>query len=470
MNKKSFIFWSIFVALAVLRLWQSSIDTRISSDNCLKQNITGMGKIVSEPEKKDTGQVFVIFADNFSTREASEICGADVAIRVKTKLYPSFLFGDQVSFSGKLLEPANFENADGRVFDYIGYLEKDDIYFEIKSANVKRLDRTDTQLSLSDHFKINNLFDSVSSQLFIIKKSFVHSLEKNLGEPHSALAGGLVVGEKSALGKQLLDDFRKVGLIHIVVLSGYNITIVADAMRRLLLFLPRFWGIFFGGLGVAMFGILVGGGATVVRSCLMAGIALTADLARRDYSVLRALIFVGLIMLIENPKILLHDPSFQLSFLATLGLIFLARPIENKIGFVTERFGLRGIVASTFATLIFVSPYILYTMGQISIVGVVVNILVLPFVPVTMLFVFLAGVIGMFSTFVATPFAWVSYFLLSYELFMVNNFAKLPFASLNVGQFSPWWVVGFYGLMVVLPYFKFFSTLLQFKFIKKSST
>jgi competence protein ComEC len=260
------------------------------------------------------------------------------------------------------------------------------------------------------------------------------------------------VGEKSALGKQLLDDFRKVGLIHIVVLSGYNITIVADAMRRLLLFLPRVWGIFFGGLGVAIFGVLVGGGATVVRSCLMAVIALTADLARRDYSVLRALIFVGLIMLIENPKILLNDPSFQLSFLATLGLIFLARPIENKINFITERFGLRGIVASTFATLIFVSPYILYTMGQISIVGVVVNILVLPFVPVTMLFVFLAGVIGMFSTFVATPFAWVSYFLLSYELLMVNNFAKLPFASLNVGKFSPWWVVGFYVIILIIIY------------------
>jgi competence protein ComEC len=91
-------------------------------------------------------------------------------------------------------------------------------------------------------------------------------------------------------------------------------------------------------------------------------------------------------------------------------------------------------------------------MGQISIVGVVVNILVLPFVPVTMLFVFLAGVIGMFSTFVATPFAWVSYFLLSYELLMVNNFAKLPFASLNVGKFSPWWVVGFYVIILIIIY------------------
>src|SRR5690606_7295718 len=110
----------------------------------------------------------------------------------------------------------------------------------------------------------------------------------------------LVVGEKSALGKNLLDDFRVVGLIHIVVLSGFNITIVGDAMRRMLSFLPRVWGISVGGIGIMLFGIMVGGGATVVRSCFMAGIALSADLIRRDYQVIRALLFAGLIMIIQN--------------------------------------------------------------------------------------------------------------------------------------------------------------------------
>jgi len=275
-------------------------------------------------------------------------------------------------------------------------------------------------------------------------------LESSLGEPYAALASGLIVGEKSALGKKLLEDFRKVGLIHIVVLSGYNITIVADAMRRLLVFLPRVWGIFIGGVGMAMFGVLVGGGATVVRSCLMASIALLADLIRRDYSVIRALFFVGLLMLIQNPLILLHDPSFQLSFLATLGLIILASPIEKHITFITERFGIRGIVASTIATQIFVSPYILYMMGQISIIGMIVNILVLPFIPLTMLFGSLVGIIGIFSLSLAQPFAWCSHFLLSYELFIVKHFAYLPFASARVGTFSFWWVVGFYVTFAVI--------------------
>ncbi len=470
MSKRSFIFWSIFVGLVILRLWQSFDREPIVVGDCLKQHVWGQGKIISEPEKRETGQIFVIRADAIfidtdteetqtSTETGHKICGEDFAVKVKTKLYPTYQFNDYVHFEGKLLEPLNFENKDGRSFDYVGYLEKDGIRLEIKSAQINKLDdQSSYELDINDK-KLYSTFLSYSiSKLYDLKKLFVQSLQQTLGEPHSALAGGLVVGDKAALGKDLIDDFRKVGLIHIVVLSGYNITIVADAMRRILSYFPRVWGIIFGGLGVAIFGTLVGGGATVVRSCLMASIALSADLARRDYSAFRALIFVGLLMLIENPKILLHDPSFQLSFLATLGLILLSKPIENKITFISEKFGLRGIVATTFATLIFVSPFILYTMGQISIVGIIVNILVLPFVPITMLFVFLTGVIGIMSTFFALPFAWTSHFLLSYELFMVNQFAKLPFASLNVGQFSPWWVVGFYGVVGVV------ITLIKFKY------
>ena len=269
-------------------------------------------------------------------------------------------------------------------------------------------------------------------------------LEYALGEPHAALAAGLVVGEKAALGKQLLDDFRTVGLIHIVVLSGYNITVVGDALRRMLSFLPRVWGIVAGALGIILFGVLVGGGATVIRSCFMASVALSANLIRRDYQVTRALMFAGLLMLIQSPMILLHDPSFQLSFLATLGLILLASPIESRLGFIPEKFGMRGIIASTIATQIFVSPYILYMMGQISIIGMFVNIIVLPFIPVTMLFVFITGAVGFISSTLSLVAGWGAHLLLSYELTIVQTSARFPFASAHVPAFSPWWVVIFY--------------------------
>jgi competence protein ComEC len=354
---------------------------------------------------------------------------------MKTKLYPRFHYGDTISFTGKLSVPFNFNGDTGRSFDYRNYLAKDDIFYEMKSAVVVLAD--------------SNADWSVTSILFQLKRGFVNNLNSALGEPHSALAAGLVVGEKAALGKDLLNDFRTVGLIHIVVLSGFNITIVADALRRMLSRLPRVWGIVVGAVGIALFGILVGGGATVVRSCFMAGVALSANLFRRDYSVIRALAFAACLMLIQNPMILLHDASFQLSFLATLGLILLASPIEKRLTFIPDKFGMRGIVAATCSTQIFVSPFILWMMGQLSIIGVVVNILVLPFIPVTMLAVFLTGAGGFISPLVGQFFGWGAHLLLGYELFMVEHFARLPFAAVYLPAFSGWWVVGFYAVFLV---------------------
>jgi competence protein ComEC len=390
---------------------------------CLKQVVEGVGTITQEPERKDSGQVLVVSSKQlFLATTTRKLCSSDILIRMKTKLYPRFEYGQEVYFKGKISQPFNFKSDTGRSFDYKGYLAKDDIFFEIKSASVEKT-ATDKMGNLpstaANDFKSGRVSlliikakNKISATLFSIKRRFVSNLEHTLGEPYSALAAGLVVGEKSALGKDLLNDFRIVGLIHIVVLSGFNITVVGDAMRRILSFLPRVWGIGVGGVGIMLFGVMVGGGATVVRSCFMAGVALFANLIRRDYNVTRALIFAALAMLIQNPMILLHDPSFQLSFLATLGLILLASPIEKKMTFITEKFGIRGIMASTIATQIFVSPYILYMMGQISIIGMIVNILVLPFIPATMLFVFLTGATGFISLPLSQFFAWISHLLL----------------------------------------------------------
>lgn len=439
MRKGPAIFWSIFGAAAIIRVVLSPLHQAPDADVCVRQEISGLGTIVGDPERRENGQILIVRA---------HICGEDLLVRMKAKLYPRFTYDDMVSFSGKLTRPANFSSDNGRTFDYQGYLAKDGIYYEMKSAAVSLASTTGEGGA------------DLNSVLYGLKRRFVGNLERALGEPHAALAAGLVVGEKSALGKDLLEDFRVAGLIHIVVLSGFNITIVAVAFRRMLSFLPRVWGIAIGALGIALFGILAGGGATVVRSCFMAVVALGADLIRRDYDVMRALGFAALLMLIENPLILLDDPSFQLSFLATLGLILLAAPIENRLSFLPERFGLRGTVATSFATQIFVSPFILYMMGQISVIGVVVNILVLPFIPLTMLAVFLTGVLGFIWEPLSLVAGWAIHALLSYELFMVVNFARVPYAALNIPPFSFWWVAGFYGVFTV-------AYLYRTKFISK---
>lgn len=418
-------------------------------DKYSKQNVEIYGYISDEPQIKDFSQSFTIKTEKINEDSI------ETYIRIQTDRYKEYEYGQKMKLNGKLSVPFNFHSNGGRTFDYTNYLLKDGIFFIMRNPNI--------EIISSD----SNGF--VSKNLFKIKQKFLENIKKVLGEPHAALAGGLVVGEKSALGKDLIDDFRKAGLIHIVVLSGYNITIVAESIRRMLAFLPRTVGIGLGGIGILAFGILVGGGATVVRSCIMAIIALSATLLRKNYNVGRALCIAAAIMLIQNPLILLYDPSFQLSFLATLGLITLSSPIEKKLLFITEKFGIRGLIASTLATQIFVSPYILYMMGQLSIIGVIVNILVLPIIPLTMLFVFLTGAFGFISYFMSQIMAWISHILLAYELFMVRFFAHLPFAYIELPKFSFWIVIGFYSSYFVA-FTKFFSIFSQFKFKKKSST
>lgn len=454
MSRKVLIFWSVIFTIVILRTVGVFVLAESDSSVCVGRMVSGRGYIVSDPEKKESGQVFIISTGDL-VGDAGERCssGHEMRIKIKTKLYPQKYYGEFIRFSGKLSLPFNFSADNGREFDYVGYLAKDGIHYEIRSAHVSDVDIFRLSSLENQNFEygvaynttfVDGVARSVLSFLYNTKRRFVFNLDRVLGEPYSALASGLVVGEKSALGKELLDDFRIVGLTHIIVLSGFNITIVADSLRRVLGFLPRTWAILIGGLGMIVFGVLVGGGATVVRSCVMASTALFAKLIRRDYHAGRALLFAASLMVIENPLILFDDPSFQLSFLATLGLILLASPIESRVKFLPERFGLRGTVASTFATQIFVSPFILHMMGQISLIGVIVNILVLPLIPMTMLVVFFAGATGFIIAPISQVFGWFAHILLSYELFMVESFARVPYASIEIPPFSGWYVVFFY--------------------------
>ncbi|MBI5817312.1 MAG: ComEC family competence protein [Candidatus Yonathbacteria bacterium] len=337
---------------------------------------------------------------------------------VITDRYPSWNYGDEVFITGKLLLPKNFENGDtGRSFDYVSYLAKDGIFYQFIRPNISRAGEGKGNV--------------VKQKLLLLKHAFLDRVSRVISEPESSLLGGLLVGAKQSLGKDLLDDFRTAGVIHIVVLSGYNLTIVAEAMMRFFSFAPRMIGLTLGGTSIVLFSIMTGAGATVVRASLMALLALLARATGRIYEITLALLFAGFVMLLYNPKILIFDPSFQLSFLATLGLINLSPLLEKHLKFLPKTFGLRDIVSATLATQIFVLPLLLYMMGKFSIVSLPVNLLILPFIPLTMLFGFLAGAAGFISTILSFPFALIAHLFLWYELKVVEVAAAIPFASIG---------------------------------------
>jgi competence protein ComEC len=173
---------------------------------------------------------------------------------------------------------------------------------------------------------------------------------------------------------------------------------------------------------------------------MMALLVLYARATGRTYDALRALLLAGCAMVLMNPYVLGFDPGFQFSFLATFGLIVLGPYLDRLFTYVPTHWGVREYVTATIATQIAVAPLLLYSIGAVSVIALVANVLILIAVPLAMLLVFLAGIIGL-----AAPGAYVlaypAYLALEYILSMAEFLSRVPFAEIAVPPF-PFLYVG----------------------------
>jgi len=179
---------------------------------------------------------------------------------------------------------------------------------------------------------------------------------------------------------------------------------------------------------------------------------LVATLTNRIYLVLRALLLSGVFMVAHNPYILLFDPGFQLSFVATLGLILGVSRVENWLNFIPNPDWLqaRSFLAATLVTQVFVLPLLLYQIGEVSLVAVFVNVLVLPMVAIAMLLTFLSGLLGLVFVPLATPFVMAANLTLNYIINIAVMFANLPLSTVKVPAFPLWFMFALYALLALL--------------------
>lgn len=439
-EKKKFInFLILFFLFFVLGFCRFLISEKTLNydllETYLDQKITMTGLVVDEVDERENNSKII-----FKVQKAENLSLENPSIKVLLTLphYPVYRYGDEIKVSGSLQAVENFKTDSGKEFDYKNYLAKDNIFY------LSYYPETELISSNNGNF--------VKEKLFLLKKKFLRKIEAQISQPQAALMGGLLLGVKQSLGKDLQEDFRTTGLIHIVVLSGYNISIIAEFIMSLLMFLPRLFALFFGATGIILFALMVGGSATVVRASLMALLVVLAKVTGRASDVTRALFLAAFIMLFFNPRILIFDPSFQLSFMATLGLIYLSPKFQKYFSFISERYALRESVVATLSTQLFVLPLLLFMTGELSVVAVLVNFLVLVFVPVTMFLGFLTALISFVSFYLATPFAFASHFLLTYILGVVEFFAGLPFASIKILYF-PFWLMGLFYLVYFLVFY-----------------
>lgn len=351
-------------------------------------------------------------------------------VLVTTRRYPEYHYGDQLQLEGRIVEPGMING-----FDYRSYLAKEGIAATMVQPKIIALAVRQGNPALA--------------LLYGFRERFLAHLHAVLPAPHGSLAGALIVGERASLPDSLLEDFRRTGLTHIIAISGFNFTVVVVALGYALrwLMVPYRWQFPATIVAVVLFTLLAGATASVMRAAVMGVLAHLAIRSGRRYRIVNAVTFAGLAMLAVNPLLLRWDAGFQLSFLATLGLVFIGPIFAPAFQWVPAWLGLRETVIMSLAAQAAVLPLSLAIFGRISLIAPVSNLIVVPLIPYTMAAAFAAGLAQWILPAVGAVAAFPSWLLLQYEIVGVRVLSSLPFASSNL-TLPTVAIVALYALLV----------------------
>ena len=440
------------VAFGMLRVAMTDTPLPPAFVHDLQHKVSYTGVVRSDPDVHDATQRIVVHVSSAT---------ASTNILIVTPRTRAIAVGDTISFSGVLVVPEPFADDNGRIFRYDKYLQRDGVRFMMHFALVRVISPAP--------------WYSIPAALAHMKHAFLAGLSVTLPEPYSSLAGGVVIGGKSGLGTELQQAFVRSGLVQIIVLSGYNVMIVAEWIMAALAYmkLPTRWSALAGAFTILLFVGIAGISATALRAMLMACIALYARATSRTYVAGRTLLFVVLLMLVWNPLYLVFDPGFGLSVAATAGLIWIAAPLERLLTCIPNAFW-KNAVATTLAAQITVLPLLLYDTGVLSWVAVPANLLTAPLMPLTMGLSVLAGFAGMFFGTLAPTLgivlAYPAYLANAYVIFIAQKAAMFPFATFMLPVFSFWLVLASYAALIFIASSKRFSMTDQLRLAKNAST
>lgn len=382
--------------------YQADDIFHLSYSNLKPGSIEIVGMVTEQPSFKNGSQRFVI-----ESLEKEKIL-------LVVKKFPEYEYGDIIKAKGKLEKPKNFSD-----FDYSSYLAKDDIYFLMKDPFIVLEKRGGGSF--------------VKRKLFSLKDAFEKNINSSLPSPEADLLNGMLFGSKSKIPNDLYENFKKTGTAHIVALSGFNITVIV-------IFLAWIFGHFSQNAKlvavstiavVFLFVIMTGASSSVMRAALMGIVLLLARYYGRAKHSLNALIFAAVLMVALNPKILIFDISFQLSFIAAMGILYIYPFFLRKFDKIPNVLKLKDTLATTLAAQTAVLPIVLYNFKQISLIAPVANVLIVPVVPLVMLSGFLIGLAGFILFPLAKIFSFFAWFMLAYQINIIEFFGSLPFASLS---------------------------------------
>lgn len=356
------------------------------------------------------------------TVRVEEVDGVPVEGRLLVSLprYPDdYFYGDRLEFEGMLETPTEFDD-----FSYRNYLRRYGVSTVAYEPRILNREPGAARGVRSARFWIFRLKSSIETRLNIL---FV--------EPEASFAAGILLGARRGIPPDVIEDFKVTGLTHLLAISGYNITLIISFVCGLFAFLRPRPQIAVATIVIVVFVVMVGASAAVVRAALMGSLALWARWFGRAAEVNRLLMFSAVAMILWNPFVLLDDVGFQLSFLATWGLIHLTPFVETFF----ERFSWfqkapsvlswKEAFTTTLAAQISTFPILILQFDRLSLVAPVANVAVVSLMPLAMMFGFLALVVSWVWWDAGLLIAYVGWFFLKLILLIAHGLAQIPWAS-----------------------------------------
>lgn len=343
-------------------------------------------------------------------------------VLIRTKCFPKFFYGQKIEVIGR---------------------------FEKRVINPFQAQYTTIFPTIRAIQEEKNGFKRFSLTTALIR--FRGRVEKAVGElisePHSSLLLGIVFGVRSQMPEDFRQKLQETGTLHVVVASGQNVAIVIWILTELLTWVvSRKKAIVAALAGMIVYVLMIGAEPPVVRAGIMAAIAYLAQFLGREEEGTIALLFAAGLMLLISPLIL-FDISFQLSFAATAGLIWLYPLLRGKI-FSLPGFG--PALATTLAAQLAVMPIIWVYFGRLSLLSLIINGVILWVVPLVMV---LGSIMAGFSLIIRPLAQALSFFvwlLLEYFVRVIEVSGRIPGVSLEANELSVWWLVGYYVALALL--------------------
>ncbi len=431
-------FCVLVLVLGMMRfqITQFTIDNnQLRKLNDAPDKITLVGQISDQPDVREALQKLTVATQKMIVNGKSSSIQGNVLVTVNTGTYH---YLDTILITGKLKTPAVFDD-----FNYKNYLLKDNIY--------SVMDYPKIQLVSSKHSY--TIFSYSYEKILFFKEKLKTAMAYNFSGHQLMLLQGVLLGENTTMSQDLRDKLNAAGLRYLTAISGVHIIVISMILMSLFLALG-FWrgqAFYFSLAFIWLYVALTGFTASGIRASNMGSIFLLAQKLGRQNTSARTITLAAVIMLLQNPLLLLYDVGFQLSFMASLGIIYFKPLLEGVIKIVTKEYSPHVVemLSVTLTAQLFIAPIMIYNFGNVSLVAPLTSLLILPIMPLLMITGFLSSVAGIFSSGLGWVVSLPCWFLLMYFLKILDIFSQ-PWALATLPNISALWLVGYYAIVVFL--------------------